>query len=434
VKLAWRELVRRPSRFLTAGGALTLIVILLLLLGGLLDGLYLSATAAIRAQSASVIVYSADSRDSLIRSRIESATRARVEAVDVVESVSGFGVVLLGAQMPGGKLVDTALFGYEAANSKVPAPPPSGRVYADHALEDDGVQLGDVLLIGPARTPVTVEGWVEDTSYLYQGGLWAEADTWRQVLAENRPDQVLGAGTFQALLVTPHLGVPDRDVADAIDAAVPGVSALTTHEAILSLPPEKNPMIAAPLRLHDCSLVTDGAAALVVMRREDAEARGGRSVEIAGLGQANERIALSKRSNMHELLAGKEAVRRAYLEAGVSAGDVDLAEVHDCFTINQLLSTEALGLSADGRAGHDYLAGRFGRDDGQVCVNLSGGLKAKGHPVGATGVSMHALLYKQLVGEPIGAAPERFDPEIGVAFNVGGSAVTNCATVLRRRR
>ncbi len=209
---------------------------------------------------------------------------------------------------------------------------------------------------------------------------------------------------------------------------------LVTAEAILSLPPEKNPMIAAPLRLHDCSLVTDGAAALVVMRREDAEARGGRSVEIAGLGQANERIALSKRSNMHELLAGKEAVRRAYLEAGVSAGDVDLAEVHDCFTINQLLSTEALGLSADGRAGHDYLAGRFGRDDGQVCVNLSGGLKAKGHPVGATGVSMHALLYKQLVGEPIGAAPERFDPEIGVAFNVGGSAVTNCATVLRRRR
>ncbi len=236
MKLAWRELVRRPSRFLTAGGALTLIVILLLLLGGLLDGLYLSATAAIRAQSAGVIVYSADSRDSLIRSRIESGTRARVEAVDGVESVSGFGVVLLGAQIPGGKLVDAALFGYEAANSKVPAPPPSGRVYADRALEDDGVRLGDVLLIGPARTPVTVEGWVEDTSYLYQGGLWADADTWREVLAENRPDQVLGVGTFQALLVTPHLGVPDRQVADAIDAAVPGVSALTTQEAILALP------------------------------------------------------------------------------------------------------------------------------------------------------------------------------------------------------
>ena len=107
-------------------------------------------------------------------------------------------------------------------------------------------------------------------------------------------------------------------------------------------------------------------------------------------------------------------------------------EVHDCFTINQILSTEALGLSKDGRAGHDYLEGRFTREDSQCAVNLSGGLKAKGHPVGATGVSMHALLYKQLVGEPIGAKLSKKTPTVGVSFNVGGSAVTNCVTVLRR--
>jgi len=137
---------------------------------------------------------------------------------------------------------------------------------------------------------------------------------------------------------------------------------------------------------------------------------------------------------MHELLAGKEAVRRAFAEAGVTTADLDIAEVHDCFTINQLLTTEALGLSRDGRAGFDYQEGRFGRDDQGCCVSLSGGLKAKGHPVGATGVSMHALIYKQLVGEPIGAAPTKKAPEIGVTFNVGGSAVTNCVTVLRRAR
>ncbi len=209
---------------------------------------------------------------------------------------------------------------------------------------------------------------------------------------------------------------------------------LSSADAILALPPERNPMIADPLRLHDCSLVTDGAAALVVMRDEDARARGGPAVSIAGIGHANERLPISRRPNMYELMAGKEAVRRAYAEAGIGARDVDVAEVHDCFTINQLLSTEALGLSDDGRAGYDYLYGRFGRDDDAVCVNLSGGLKAKGHPVGATGVSMHALLYKQLAGSPIGASPSRFAPEIGVAFNVGGSAVTNCATVLRRTR
>ena len=106
--------------------------------------------------------------------------------------------------------------------------------------------------------------------------------------------------------------------------------------------------------------------------------------------------------------------------------------MHDCFTINQMLTVEALGLSADGRGGLDHVAGRFTADDDQVCVNLSGGLKAKGHPVGATGASMHALVYKQLMGEPIGAAPTKKVPQVGVTFNVGGSGVTNCVSVLRR--
>lgn len=209
---------------------------------------------------------------------------------------------------------------------------------------------------------------------------------------------------------------------------------LVTAEAILALPPEKNPMIAAPLRLHDCSLVTDGAAALVIMRSSDAKAAGKKAVEIAGIGHVNERLPLSARSNMHEYLAGKEAVRRSFAESRISIEDVQLAEVHDCFTISQLLCTEALGLSRDGEAGFDYLAGRFTRDDARCAVNLSGGLKAKGHPVGATGVSMHALLYKQLLGEAIGAELTGRRPETGVTFNIGGSAVTNCVTVLRRTR
>jgi acetyl-CoA C-acetyltransferase len=208
---------------------------------------------------------------------------------------------------------------------------------------------------------------------------------------------------------------------------------LTRPEAILALG-DKNPMVADPLRLHDCSLVTDGAAAVVLMRGDEARERGGKAVDLAGVAQTSERMAISKRANMHELLAGKEAARRAYAEAGISTADIDIAEVHDCFTINQILCTEALGLSADGRAGFDYQEGRFGPEDPKTCVNLSGGLKAKGHPVGATGVSMHAMLYKQLVGEPIGAAPKAFAPEIGVSLNVGGSAVTNCVSVLRRAR
>jgi len=208
---------------------------------------------------------------------------------------------------------------------------------------------------------------------------------------------------------------------------------LTTAEAILGLPDEKNPMIAAPLRLHDCSLVTDGAAAVILVRDDLPIAKSEKSVQIAGIGHVNERLALSVRPNMHELIAGKEAVRKAFEEARITIKDVDIAEVHDCFTINQLLTTEALGLSADGHAGYDYLEGRFSRDDEHCAVNLSGGLKAKGHPVGATGVSMHALVYKQLIGEPIGATLTKKRPHIGVTFNVGGSSVTNCVTVLKKK-
>ncbi|HEY3449809.1 MAG TPA: hypothetical protein VGK67_25870 [Myxococcales bacterium] len=207
---------------------------------------------------------------------------------------------------------------------------------------------------------------------------------------------------------------------------------LFTAEAILALPAEGkggNPVIADPLRLHDCSLISDGAAAVLLTTTEAARARGGKAVEIAGLGHSVERMPIAVRAAPHELAAGRDAVRKAFAEARISLADVDFAEVHDCFTINQILCTEALGLSSDGRGGHDYLAGRFGPDD-RCPVNLSGGLKAKGHPVGATGASMHALAFKQLAGEPVGVPAK--DPEIGVTFNVGGSGVTNCVSVLRR--
>lgn len=209
---------------------------------------------------------------------------------------------------------------------------------------------------------------------------------------------------------------------------------LTSPDAILTLPDEgkgSNPMIAPPLRLHDCSLVTDGAAALVLTTTEEAKSVSSRVVEISGVGQATERLAENVRPNMHELMAAKKAVKDSFSEAGITIQDVDLAEVHDCFTINQILCTEALGLSEDGRGGWDYIEGKYTVED-ECPVNLSGGLKAKGHPVGATGASMHALVYKQLVGEPIGLSPQKGVPEIGVVLNVGGSAVTNCATTLKR--
>lgn len=209
---------------------------------------------------------------------------------------------------------------------------------------------------------------------------------------------------------------------------------LFTPEAILNLPATGkggNPVIADPLRLHDCSLISDGAAAVILAPTSEVRSNCQRVVEVAGIGMTTERLPLSVRSNMHELIAGKRAVEKSFEEAKITISDVDLAEVHDCFSINQILTTEALGLSKDGKAGWDYLEGRFGSDD-RCPVNLSGGLKSKGHPVGATGCSMHALAYKQLIGEPIGLAPAGATPTVAVVFNVGGSAATNCVTTLRR--
>lgn len=209
---------------------------------------------------------------------------------------------------------------------------------------------------------------------------------------------------------------------------------LDDPEKILGLPDSgkgSNPMIAYPLRLHDCSLVSDGAAALVLAPTSDAVAISNRAVEISGIGMACDRLAEKKRENLYELTAGKIAVKKSFDEAKMTIEDIDFAEVHDCFSINQLLTTEALGLSQDGQAGFEYIDGKFGPDD-NCPVNLSGGLKSKGHPVGATGASMHALAYKQLVGEPIGMTSSKKEPETGVVFNVGGSGATNCVTTLKR--
>ncbi len=207
---------------------------------------------------------------------------------------------------------------------------------------------------------------------------------------------------------------------------------LFTADAILALPPEKNPVVSDPLRLHDCSLISDGAAAVVLALTDQARAEGRTAVELAGFGHAVDRFPIERHDSLFELTGAKRAARTAFEQAGIKPGDIQVAEVHDCFTITQLLCVEALGLAPDGRAGHEYLAGRFAAGDA-CAVNLSGGLKAKGHPVGATGVSLHALVYKQLTGAPVGVPYGKGRPEIGVTLNIGGAGVTNCVSVLRRR-
>jgi putative ABC transport system permease protein len=240
MRLALRELVRRPGRFVTATAILTLIAILLMFLGGLLDGLTRNASSAVQAQEVDALVFSESSEASFIRSRIEPEMRARIESELEVE-VGGLGVVLLGARVPGNgprDLANVALWGYELNPTGVPDPPGVGMAWADEALQADGVEVGHELLIGPARTPVTVAGWVSDTSYIGQAGLWADAETWRGVLNANRPDAALSEGVFQALAVR---GASDQPAAAELPATIEQlldeqVIALTVEEAIDQIP------------------------------------------------------------------------------------------------------------------------------------------------------------------------------------------------------
>jgi putative ABC transport system permease protein len=241
MRLALRELRRRPGRFSVAAVILTLIALLLMFLGGLLDGLLASSTGAYRAQQGDLIVYSSTSRSSLVRSRILPEVREQVAAVDGVASVGGLGSLQLGAR-PGGEpdsrdLLSVALFGYESAPRGVPANPPAdGQVVADSALRADGVKEGDVLLLGPARTPVEVIGFVADTRYSGQASLWGSLATWRAATEENRPGQAAG-DTVQVLVVSVADGSDVGAVADRIDEATDGATTtLTVAEAIEALP------------------------------------------------------------------------------------------------------------------------------------------------------------------------------------------------------
>ncbi|KPF67573.1 acetyl-CoA acetyltransferase [Bosea sp. AAP35] len=191
---------------------------------------------------------------------------------------------------------------------------------------------------------------------------------------------------------------------------------------------EKNPYVAGPLKRTDCSLVSDGAAAIVLADEETALTMR-RAVGFRGMAHVQDFLPVSKRDIL-KFEGGALAWQQALSLAGVTLDDLSFVETHDCFTIAELLEYEAMGLTGEGDGARAIKEG-WTQKDGKLPVNLSGGLKAKGHPIGATGVSMHVLSAMQLVGE----APEGMqlkDARLGGIFNMGGSAVANYVSVLER--
>ena len=190
-------------------------------------------------------------------------------------------------------------------------------------------------------------------------------------------------------------------------------------------PSDKNPFVSGPLKRSDCSLVSDGAAALVLSTEPLAGAKVP-AVRWRSRTQVNDFLPMSRRDPT-QFEGAATAWKKGLASAGASLDDLGFVETHDCFTIAELLEYEAMGLAAHGEGARVILDG-VTRKDGRLPVNPSGGLKSKGHPIGATGVSQHVMAAMQLSGTAGGMQVER--TRMGAVFNMGGSAVASYLSIL----
>jgi acetyl-CoA C-acetyltransferase len=186
-------------------------------------------------------------------------------------------------------------------------------------------------------------------------------------------------------------------------------------------------LICDPLSVYDCSLVSDGAAAVVLAPLSEASRYTSRSVKVLGVAQASDNLALQEKADITRMQSTEAAAQKAYKMAGLGPSNIEVAEVHDCFTIAEIVATEDLGFVKKGEGG-PFAAAGCSAIGGRIPVNTSGGLKAKGHPVGATGVGQICDLVIQLRGD---AGPRQVARHrIGLAQNLGGSGATCVVTIL----
>lgn len=239
MRVGWLELLRRPGRFVATGVALALLTVLLIVLGGFLDGLFLRSTGALRAAPGELVSFSSLARTSLFRSELGQDQLQRIEQTRGVKRVSGLGISPVNAEGPGSdepgsdEPVGVAVVGYERAGNGVGPPLSSGQAYADRRLAEEGVELGDELLVGRGDEPVAIAEWVSDTAFQLQPTLWVAPATWRSITAASAPGG--SPPFFQVAAVDLAAGAEPDAVAARIDA--PGdTETVTRQEAVLALP------------------------------------------------------------------------------------------------------------------------------------------------------------------------------------------------------
>jgi len=283
--------------------------------------------------------------------------------------------------------------------------------------------LSDVVMVGGVEK-MTHRPTAEVTEYL--------------AMASDFPFEQWNGMTFPglyALMATAHMheyGTTERHLAmiavknhyhGSLNPKAHMQKEITLETALSSRP------VAWPLKLYDCSLITDGASCLILTTPELARKFTDTSVDILGSGQASDTIGLYERKSLTSIEAAKVAARKAYEMAQITPENIDVAEVHDCFTIAELIAYEDLGFCNPGQ-GKTLVENGETKLGGRLPVNTSGGLKSKGHPVGATGTAQAYEIYLQLTGQ----AEKRQvkDATIGLTHNVGGSGATATVHVYRR--
>ena len=192
-------------------------------------------------------------------------------------------------------------------------------------------------------------------------------------------------------------------------------------------------MVADPLTLYDCCPTSDGASAVILVADHLAHQFTDTPIWVKGSGAGSDKLALHDRPSLTQLRATQLASQKAYSIANVQPNQIDLAEVHDCFTIAEVLATEDLGFAGRGQGGLYARNGEGRRNEGDVTINASGGLKSKGHPLGATGTGQAVEVFKQLRHQ-VEAPRQVRDAELGLTHNVGGSGATCAVHIFGRER
>ncbi len=282
--------------------------------------------------------------------------------------------------------------------------------------------LADVVLVGGAEK-MTHRSTAEVTEYL--------------AMASDYPFEQFHGITFPglfALMATAHMNTYGTTQEQMAKVAVKNhhnaslnpkahLQKEITVEGVLA-----SKVIAWPLKMYDCSLITDGASCIILTKPELARRYTDQAVHIIGSGQASDTIGLYERKSLTSLQSAKLAAKTAYEMADLKPGEINVAEVHDCFSFVELMSYEDLGFCATGQGGKLIDSGET-QLDGCLPVNTSGGLKAKGHPVGATGTAQAYEIYLQLTGQA--ERRQVKDARIGLTHNVGGSGATAAVHIYR---